>query len=84
MKHYKQPAGKWNAYISVSFQVRPDFKAGDPFANNTIFCFEWHTQDVGVLGAKDLLKALATGGAMCIREQPGDLCQDKDTSLGIN
>lgn len=37
-----------------------------------------------MLGAKDLLKALATGGAMRIREQPGDLCKAKDTSLGIN
>jgi hypothetical protein len=26
MKHYKQPDGKLDAYIGVSFQVRPDFK----------------------------------------------------------
>jgi hypothetical protein len=84
MKHYKQPDGKLDAYIGVSFQVRPDFKTWDPFANNPIFCFEWHTQNVGVLSAKDLLKALAAGGAVCIREQPGDLCKAKYTSLGIN
>lgn len=30
-----------------------------------------------MLGAKDLLKALATGGASCIREQPGDLRKKK-------
>jgi hypothetical protein len=39
---------------------------------------------MSVLGAKDLLKALATGGAMCIREQPGDLYKAKYNSLGIN
>ena len=78
MKHNKQSAGKRDAYIGVSFQVRPDFKTRDPFANNAIFCFEWHTQDVGVLRAKDLLKALAAGGAMCIGEHPGDLCKAKD------
>jgi hypothetical protein len=26
LKHYKEPAGKRDAYISVSLQVRPDFK----------------------------------------------------------
>jgi hypothetical protein len=38
-------------YIGVSFQVRPDFKTRDPFANSPIFCSEWHTQDMSVLSA---------------------------------
>jgi hypothetical protein len=36
---------------------------------------------MAVLSAKDLLKTLATGGASCIREQPGDLCKTKEGSL---
>lgn len=38
----------------------------------------------GVLSAKNLLKALAACGAMCIREQPGDLCKPKGVFLKIN
>lgn len=60
-------------YIGESLQIRPDFETRDPFANNSILSSEWHTKDLAVLSAKDLLKTLATGGASCVREQPGDL-----------
>lgn len=64
-------------YISVGLQVWPDFKTRDPLANNSIFCSEWHTKDMAVLSAKDLLKTLTTGGASCIREQPCNLRKTK-------
>lgn len=44
-----------------------------PHANGSIFCPEWHTNDIAVLSAEDLLKMLATSGASCIKEQPGHL-----------
>ena len=60
-------------YLSVSFQVWPDFESWDPLANNSLLSSKGNSKNVGVLSSEHLLKTLATSSSYCIGEKTGDL-----------
>ena len=59
----------FDAHLSESLNVGPNFKAGDPFAQNSFLSSKGDSKNMGVFSSKHFLQALIASGTYCIRQK---------------